>query len=108
MSLLSKIKLVLEVYRYAATNYRSEISLRQHLHISAFTRLTVFLTPRLPKEITWPFADSVDQDQTAQTVQSDLDLHCPTWRYFCPKNKFERLLFWILIIGFDIRSTFEA
>ena len=23
------------------------------------------------------FADSVDQDQTAQNVQSDLELHCP-------------------------------
>ena len=23
------------------------------------------------------FVDSVDQDQTAQNVQSDLDLHCP-------------------------------
>ena len=27
------------------------------------------------------FVDSVDQDQTAQNVQSDLDLHCPQF-YF--------------------------
>ena len=28
-----------------------------------------------------PFVDSVVQDQTAQNVQSDLDLHCPMF-YF--------------------------
>ena len=28
----------------------------------------------------WPVADSEDQDQTAQDVQSDLDLNCPITR----------------------------
>ena len=28
------------------------------------------------------FADCVDYDQTAQNVQSDLDIHCPKRRYF--------------------------
>ena len=28
------------------------------------------------------FVDSVDQDQTALSVQSDLDLHCP---HFCTR-----------------------
>ena len=46
-----------------------------------------FLTFWLPNATHLSLADSVDQDQTAQNVQSDLDLHCPIWRYITSRNK---------------------
>ena len=36
-----------------------------------------------------PYMDSVNQDQTARSMQADLDLHCPVSRYFPPKITFE-------------------
>ena len=43
--------------------------------------MTVF-TPMLPNETQGPFAESVNQDQTAQNLQSDLDLHSSIRRSF--------------------------
>ena len=40
-----------------------------------------------------PFGNSVDQNQTAQNVQSDPDLHCPIQRYLSPKTKPEKASF---------------
>ena len=47
------------------------------------------LAPMVLSVIHRTFAESVDQDQSAQNVQSDLDLHCPIWRFFSAYYIFE-------------------
>ena len=42
-----------------------------------FKCLPVILTLSAPWAESWSFADGIDQDQTAQNVQSDLDLRRP-------------------------------
>ena len=51
--------------------------------ISGGPKLT--LTVLEPSKVA--FADNADQDQTAQNVQSDLDLHCPLLSYMLGWNK---------------------
>ena len=47
--------------------------------ISGLTPISCFhdLTLSAPSAKSWSFADGIDQDQTAQNVQSDLDLCRP-------------------------------
>ena len=45
------------------------------------------LTLKIRNSTNWTFADCVDQDQTAQNVQSELDIHCPIRWFFSSKNK---------------------
>ena len=56
----------------------------------------MFLRLRPRSKTRGPFSDSVDQDQTAQNMQSDLALHCPIERYFSQKHNFGKAIFGIL------------
>ena len=64
--------------------------------------------PRLLRVACEPFADSVDHDQTAQNVQSDLDLHWPIRA--CPhdptKNNFEIGKFGFFTIRLNVSFKF--
>ena len=54
----------------------------------------------------WPFADSVDQDQTAQTVKSDLVSTLSDKEIFYPKNDFEIAKYWLLLLSWKFHLVY--
>ena len=64
------------------------------------------LIAKIPGATQGSFVDSVDQDQTACSVQSDLDLHGPTRRYnFWPRNIFESAI--LRVLQSDLKVSFR-
>ena len=64
------------------------------LFVRCFIQISFIFT--LLARLTDLFADNIDQDQTAQNVQSDLDLYCPIMRYIPSQKYFEIATFQLL------------